>query len=548
MKTRSLQSILNNAAAYRFMRHQDGRVRLIADTIDTASLNLSPRGSIPEISPLNAGAYEGPEADKLHQQFSAAIEEYEPSQMIIPAWRTFLATMEQYTMGLTVNAVQLNLMGKGLDAGKIRISRSDRELINGKTVELQSADGSETAEASLWWIVQQLNLFASSTEPRRRGIIRSRHKYEGASKILALALSNRNYARSLIRSGLDAVPSIPFRGEHGQLVRKLLPEIGALALADGNTAYLRLLIRNSQPLSLKTQYLENVTAPEYGNAWQNRVRTHEGIEVTYAEMLRAAGEALSSESNLRYRCGVSTTLARLGMRIEVVDPQRTLDSLPKNFIAVSNHQSYVDIGAIATALVNIPHSFVAHDGLPPITLGIGSHLIGGNHTIIERTSRTMDGIKIQWLKDWTRAEYARTLQKGLSLFIFPQGTRSRQADWRDLKKTGDGILEKKYRSSANLLVDIAIEHGIKILPMHVVNTGKVFMPELIKGEMGDVLGMQAGFRHLLNLAQMPVFGTKHMGNIQVRVAPLLDPAKEKPEVIIDKLVNWHNENQAQGRV
>lgn len=544
MKTVNMQAIINNgmlnavldqAHMFRFIPQDDGTTQFVIDRRARESLDLHE---------MNSDAYTGRVADTFHQQFSNIIAEQKPSEMLIPSIRSFLVCMEQHTRGIPVNAMQLALMAKGLDVGKIRIVPYDRTLINSTMATLKTVDGSGTTQASLWWLVNKLNDFTRRSTPEQRGVRQSNYKYSGTSKILAHMLSHRRRSQELIRSGLGMIPPYLFAGRHGQRVNRLLPEIGALAMERANTAYLRTLVRNNQPFWLKTQYLDDVTLPEKGNDWQRVTTAYGGEKVTHAEILRAARETFAAMANQRYRYGVATTLARLGIRVTVIDPYETLKRIHGAFIAPSNHEGYPDIGAEAIASINIPHSFVAHDGLPAITLGIGTFLVGANHTVIERTRYAMPIEEKLRIREWTAKEYGRVLDRGIPLFVFPQGTRSRQPDWRDLKKPGDRILEKKYRSSAEMLVEIALSRGVKIVPLHVVNTGKTFMPELIKGEMGDVLGSQLGLRYLLNMISMPVFGTKHMGRIEVHVAPLIDPAQQKPEDTIDMLIDWHNERYA----
>ena len=141
-----------------------------------------------------------------------------------------------------------------------------------------------------------------------------------------------------------------------------------------------------------------------------------------------------------------------GVKLEVrgaenIDPD-------KNYIIVSNHRSYTDIFAASWA-VPLQFRWLAKSSLFRIPfLGPAMRICG--YIPIEREHSISASKSLEVTK--------KVLLKGRSVWIFPEGTRTPRA------------VLGRFKRGAFLL---AMETGIPILPVVLVNTDKIFRTPLI---------------------------------------------------------------------
>ncbi len=147
--------------------------------------------------------------------------------------------------------------------------------------------------------------------------------------------------------------------------------------------------------------------------------------------------------------GVRVTLEGL----DRIEPGRT-------YIFVSNHQSIYDIPVIFASL---PYQLriIAKASLAHFPV-LGWHLKRGGHLFVDRRNPDRGGILRRW-----RA----LVSEGLSLIIFAEGTRS----W-------DGHVAR-FKGGSFML---AIEAGLPIVPLAVINTRAVMPKGRLRTEPADV--------------------------------------------------------------
>jgi 1-acyl-sn-glycerol-3-phosphate acyltransferase len=139
--------------------------------------------------------------------------------------------------------------------------------------------------------------------------------------------------------------------------------------------------------------------------------------------------------------------------IERIEPGRT-------YVFVSNHQSIYDIPVIFASL---PYQLriIAKASLARFPV-LGWHLKRGGHLFVDRSNPDRSGILRRW-----RA----LVSEGLSLIIFAEGTRS----W-------DGRVAR-FKGGSFML---AIEAGLPIVPLSVINTRAVMPKGRLRTEPADV--------------------------------------------------------------
>ena len=143
-----------------------------------------------------------------------------------------------------------------------------------------------------------------------------------------------------------------------------------------------------------------------------------------------------------------------------------LENRPSNDEAVlicANHASWYDI-LVAGYTIPVNFKFVAAAELAQLP-GVGKQLHGGKHVLIDRKSRKGQLRSFKESLEW--------LSKGVSVFAFPEGTRSR-----------DGRLQR-FKPG---VFSMAIKAGMPILPVSIVNAFKPYPPNALlpihaKGEM-----------------------------------------------------------------
>ncbi|MFZ9045908.1 MAG: lysophospholipid acyltransferase family protein [Cyclobacteriaceae bacterium] len=137
----------------------------------------------------------------------------------------------------------------------------------------------------------------------------------------------------------------------------------------------------------------------------------------------------------------------LGSKIEV----KGIDNLPVNrsIIIVSNHQSMMDIPPIIWLLRKHHVKFVAKKELSNWVPSISFNLKKGGSLLIDRKKGTETVRQI--------ADYAQKLkEKGHSVCIFPEGTRSRNGNLKEFKAGG---LQSLVTNSGGIPVVPFVVHG-----------------------------------------------------------------------------------------
>ena len=139
--------------------------------------------------------------------------------------------------------------------------------------------------------------------------------------------------------------------------------------------------------------------------------------------------------------------------LERLEPDRT-------YIFVSNHQSTYDIPVVFDSLP-FQLRIIAKDSLANFPV-LGWHLKTGGHLFVDRKHPDHDGILGRW---------RRLVDDGLSLIIFPEGTRS----W-----TGE---VGRFKSGSFLL---ALEAGLPVVPVAVCGTRRVMAKGNLRTEPAQV--------------------------------------------------------------
>ncbi len=471
----------------------------------------------------------------LLEHVSWIVSKQKPEEFMIPMLRRVLEFLAEAPRGVPLNAVQLKMLATGMDADPIGVSERDRYILNVE-VTLNTTDGRKTARAAVGSLIEIINRFIADTPPAARGVIPGDATYQGPLGYFAWALEHPVAVKTMAATAMRLFGPVLFGGDHGTLVAREMPRIIAALMADGNLGYLRALVKNRRPLHLKPQYLEDVTGPQHGNAWQRTVRLSSGEEVTYAEILLALRALFSAEANMIYRHQSWELLATMGIAPLVHDPHRSLEKLPSEpFYVFSNHESYIDILVIAGILRNVCHSFAARDNLVTYTGAISPYLFAALHTNMQRRHKGMSDEEWNRIREKTIADYqAAVLKHGATLVLFPQGTRSRTGRY----------LKENYAQHGMTALTLALQNKRPVLPIHLVNTGNAFM--YTTRRIGEVLGLRKipsleGYMKVWN-TEMPVFGSSYAASVEAYVGPLLEVTD--PDATMQKLLAFHDDVEA----
>jgi 1-acyl-sn-glycerol-3-phosphate acyltransferase len=132
------------------------------------------------------------------------------------------------------------------------------------------------------------------------------------------------------------------------------------------------------------------------------------------------------------------------------------------YVVMSNHQSVFDIVALVASLP-LSWRFVAKRELTRIPF-FGWGLLAGGHIVIDRGSheRAVASLK--------RA--AERVRDGLSVIVFPEGTRSETEDLRPFKSGG---------------FHLAMQAGVPILPTSISGSRKITPRRSLRVEPGRIL-------------------------------------------------------------
>jgi 1-acyl-sn-glycerol-3-phosphate acyltransferase len=135
----------------------------------------------------------------------------------------------------------------------------------------------------------------------------------------------------------------------------------------------------------------------------------------------------------------------------------------RNYIIISNHRSFTDI-LVGSAAIPLQFRWLAKRSLFKIPL-IGTAMRMAGYIPIDREHSVSASRSLQRVKE--------VLGNGISVWIFPEGTRTR------MEKLG------KFKRGAFL---IAIESGKPILPVTLINTDNIFYkPFIVRGRRVKVV-------------------------------------------------------------
>lgn len=478
----------------------------------------------------------------LTDLYSRILEEQDAAELILPLVHRALETIGKTAHGIPVNSMQLALMSKGMEVGAkdgtIQIRDEDGYLLR-RSVEVSLMDGKSSTLVHADFLLKELNSFIISTSPEQRGVEKGTATYRGKLKYLTAAIGHPTAARAILKVLLSIASPLLITSERRSQVSRSIYGIVDTFLREGNSAYLETLIRNHQPINREPQYMDDVTVPERANAWQNTLSTPGGHTITYAEARRALHQFFKHETNLRSRKGSIQLLAGLGIPLNVDDSEDVLGRLPSDpFYMFSSHESFLDILVLVALFKDVTHAFVTRANLTYQTAGIGVLLMGKFDPLITRMGDDMSSAERRRIYEHTMGDYERAvLDDGASLFMFPQGTRSRLGLWRDLREPGDGILEARYRRSATTTLGLAKKNGSQALAVHLEHTGNALMygRELL----GDILGLKK-YKFLAGIARkrVPVLNPQYIRGVRAHIGPLT--AVENPADTAEQFIAFHN--------
>lgn len=154
-----------------------------------------------------------------------------------------------------------------------------------------------------------------------------------------------------------------------------------------------------------------------------------------------------------------TLLLINGVKLEVIGREK-IDT-KRNYIYVSNHLSYFDIPVFMQAAPT-DYSFIYKSSINYVPFFGWSLYVGGYIPINRENVRKA-------LKSLQRG--VKKLERGHSLIIFPEGTRSRTGEINRFKK---GIFYMAQHSKA------------KIVPVTIIGTNKIMSPDSFRINSGKV--------------------------------------------------------------
>ena len=183
-----------------------------------------------------------------------------------------------------------------------------------------------------------------------------------------------------------------------------------------------------------------------------------------------------------------------GIRLKV----QGLGGLDSNrqYIFIANHQSYMDIPALVRALPRFQLRWIAKKELLWVPL-FGLVIWTAKHIIVDRTNLSKGMISLR--------KASERIKKGISVVIFPEGTRSRHGDLLPFKR-GGFLLALKAQTP---IVPVTINGSGAILPREDwrIKSGEI---EIVVGEPVPVDQYRAGnLQHLLNRVRAEIESRSH---------------------------------------
>ena len=177
--------------------------------------------------------------------------------------------------------------------------------------------------------------------------------------------------------------------------------------------------------------------------WAVLTTTFHSILYIIAFAIRSPGFALWVE-----RSFYGSLLTGMGVRLRVTGREH----IPRgeSFVAMGNHRSYLDIGALVLALYPVPVVFVAKKELTRIPF-LGWAIAYSHHIKVDRGNREQAVAALQ--------EAMAKIKKGIALGVFPEGTRATTHTLLPFKKGG---------------FYVAVDSGLPILPVSINNSDRIF--------------------------------------------------------------------------
>ena len=201
------------------------------------------------------------------------------------------------------------------------------------------------------------------------------------------------------------------------------------------------------------------------------------IPVTISVLLTFSGDG---SAWMARKLWAPVVLWAAGARVEA-DPFPVLER-KQPYIFMSNHQSLFDVAA-AYAAIDHPFRYVAKRSLVFVPI-LGWYLLMSGHILIDRGNRR------RAVRSLERA--AAKIARGISILIFPEGTRSDDGVLQDFKK-GPFLLALMAKVP---IVPVAIEGSRSVLPK---GSGRI-RPGTIRIRLGEPIstdGRGAGDREAL---------------------------------------------------
>jgi 1-acyl-sn-glycerol-3-phosphate acyltransferase len=188
-------------------------------------------------------------------------------------------------------------------------------------------------------------------------------------------------------------------------------------------------------------------------------------------------------------------LATTGVEVTVHGLERLVRG--KTYVFVANHQSIYDIPCL---FWNIPFQLriIAKESLGRFPM-LGPHLKRSGHMLVDRRKPDQAGI-FEWA--------SRLTSNGLSLIVFPEGTRSR-----------DGMLGKFKGGS----IMLAMQAGLPLVPISVIGSRHVMK----KGELTTKPGRVTLIVHEpIDLPATAEPSVRHVRQLADRVRDIIRPPVE----------------------